>query len=364
VIIVQHLSHDHLQASKPERWLLYGLFTAAVGLFLLLNWLGIFTTIFGIDTAILPTLIGGYNIYYKAISALFEKRITADLAIVLAIGAALAIGEYVAAAEAVFIMLIGEGLEEFASGRTRAAIEKLIDLSPKTARIKVGDAEREVAAEEVQVNDIVIVRPGERIPVDGVIVVGHSSINEAPITGESLPVDKWTGESVFAGSVNAAGALEVRADRIGEDTTLARIIALIEEAEQKKAPSVRLADRYATLFLPLLLVAAAGTYYLTGDWVRTVAVLLVACPCALILATPAAVVAAIGRLAREGVLVKSGAALEAVGGVDCMVFDKTGTITSGHPVLTGITSFNGHSENDLLQMAALAEQRSEHAIAS
>ena len=363
MIIVQHLSHDHLQASKPERWLLYGLFTAAVGLFLLLNWLGIFTTIFGIDTAILLTLIGGYNIYYKAISALFEKRITADLAIVLAIGAALAIGEYVAAAEAVFIMLIGEGLEEFASGRTRAAIEKLIDLSPKTARIKVGDAEREVAAEEVQVNDIVIVRPGERIPVDGVIVVGHSSINEAPITGESLPVDKWTGESVFAGSVNAAGALEVRADRIGEDTTLARIIALIEEAEQKKAPSVRLADRYATLFLPLLLVAAAGTYYLTGDWVRTVAVLLVACPCALILATPAAVVAAIGRLAREGVLVKSGAALEAVGGVDCMVFDKTGTITSGHPVLTGITSFNGHSENDLLQMAALAEQRSEHAIA-
>lgn len=363
MIIIQHLSHDHLQESKPAGWLPYGLFTAAVGLFLLLNWLGIFTTVFGIDTAILLTLIGGYNIYYKAISALFEKRITADLAIVVAIGAALAIGEYVAAAEAVFIMLIGEGLEEFASGRTRAAIEKLIDLSPKMARIKVGDAEREVAAEEVQVNDIVIVRPGERIPVDGVIVDGHSSINEAPITGESLPVDKWTGESVFAGSVNAAGALEVRADRIGEDTTLARIIALIEEAEQKKAPAVRLADRYATLFLPLLLVAAAGTYYLTGEWVRTVAVLLVACPCALILATPAAVVAAIGRLAREGVLVKSGAALEAVGSVDCMVFDKTGTITSGHPVLTGITSFNGHSENDLLQMAALAEQRSEHAIA-
>ncbi len=362
-MIIQHLSYDHLDESKAEKWLWYILFTATVGVLLLLNWLGLFPTIFGVDTAILLALIGGYKIYYNAISALFEKRITADLAIVIAIGAALAIGEYIAAAEAVFIMLVGEGLEEFASRRTHAAVEKLIDLAPKTARIKSGDEEREIAIAEVEVNDVVIVQPGERIPVDGEIASGRSSINEAPITGESLPVDKAVGDAVFAGSINQAGVMEVRTTRVGSDTTLARIIALIEEAEHRKAPAVRLADRYATFFLPLLLIAAAATWYFTGEWVRTVAVLLVACPCALILATPAAVVAAIGRLARDGVLVKSGASLEAMAGVDCVVFDKTGTITAGRPVITNIASFNGHSENELLQMAALAELRSEHAIA-
>jgi len=360
---VLHVTYSHLTESNSGKWLAYVLFTAAVGVLLLLNWLGIFKTFAGIDTAILLTLIGGYKIYYNSISALFERRIIAEIAIFIAIAAALAIGEYVAAAEAVFIMLVGEGLEEFASRRTRAAIEGLIDLAPKTARIKVGDEEREVAIAEVQVGDIVIVRPGERIPVDGEIIAGRSSINEAPITGESIPADKGFGDTVYAGSVNAAGALDVRATRVGEETTLAKIIALIEEAEHKKAPAVRLADRYAKFFLPLLLIAAAVTWYFTGEIVRTVAVLLVACPCALILATPAAVVAAIGRLAREGVLVKSGASLEAAASVDCIVFDKTGTITEGRPVITNITSLNGHSENELLQMAALAEQRSEHVVA-
>ncbi len=363
MIIIQHLSYDHLEESGAGKWASYVLFTAAVGVLLLLNWFGILPTIFGVNTAILLTLGGGYKIYYNAISALFEKRITAELAIVIAISAALAIGEYFAAAEAVFIMLVGEGLEEFASRRTRSAIEKLIDLAPKTARIKTGDEEREVAIAEVQAGDIVIVRPGERIPIDGRVVSGSSSINEAPITGESLPADKWPGESVFAGTINSTGALEVLAAQVGADTTLARIIALIEEAEHKKAPAVRLADRYAKYFLPLLLVAAAATFYFTGDWVRTVAVLLVACPCALILATPAAVVAAIGRLARDGVLVKGGASLEAAATIDCIVFDKTGTLTEGRPVITGVTSLNGHSEDDLLRMAALAEQRSEHIIA-
>ncbi|MGH9834919.1 MAG: heavy metal translocating P-type ATPase, partial [Blastocatellia bacterium] len=363
MIGILHVTYSPLAESNSGKWFAYVLFTAAVGALLLLNWLGVFKTVWGVDTAILLTLIGGYKIYYNSIAALFEKRITAEIAIFIAIAAALAIGEYVAAAEAVFIMLVGEGLEEFASRRTHAAIERLIGLAPKTARIKVGDEEREVAIGEVQVGDIVIVRPGERIPVDGEIVAGRSSVNEAPITGESIPADKGVGEAVYAGSVNAAGALEIRATRVGEDTTLAKIIALIEEAEHKKAPVVRLADRYAKFFLPMLLVVAAATWYFTGEVVRTVAVLLVACPCALILATPAAVVAAIGRLAREGVLVKSGASLEAAARVDCVVFDKTGTITEGRPVITNITSLNGHSENELLQMAALAEQRSEHVVA-
>jgi Cu+-exporting ATPase len=408
MVFIQHLSYDHLEESDAGKWTWYVLFTVTVGVLLLLNGFGILSTIFGIDTAVLLALGGGYKIYYKAISALFEKRVTAELAIVIAIGAALAIGEYFAAAEAVFIMLVGEGLEEFASRRTRSAIKKLVDLTPKTAWIKTFNEEKEVAIAEVQAGDCVIVKPGERIPIDGIIVSGSSSINEAPITGESLPAYKWPGEAVFAGSVNTAGVLEIRATGVGPDTTLQRIISLIEEAEREKAPAVRLADRYARYFLPLLLVVAAATLYFTGDWVRTVAVLLVACPCALILATPAAVVAAIGRLARDGVLVKGGASLEAAAALDCMVFDKTGTLTEGRPAITGITSFdtnsgdtnsgdtnsgdtnsgdtnsgdtnsgdtnsgdtnsgdtnsgNGRSENELLRMAAIAEQRSEHIIA-
>jgi Cu+-exporting ATPase len=363
MIVIQHLSYEHMAEAEAERWFWYILFTVAVGVMLLLNWLGLYTTIFGINTALLLALIGGYKIFYKAITGLFEKRVTADLAIVVAIGAALAIGEYVAAAEAVFIMLVGEGLEEYASRRTRSAIKKLIALSPENARLKTADGEREVSVGEVQIGDVAIVRPGEKLPVDGVVVAGSSSVNEAPITGESLPADKSPGDAVFAGTINAAGVLEVRVTRLGADTTLQRIIALIEEAEHKKAPAVRLADRYAKFFLPLLAMAAAATFYLTGEWGRTVAVLLVACPCALILATPAAVIAAIGRLARDGVLVKSGAALEAMAGVNCIVFDKTGTITEGRPTITKITSLNGHSENELLSLAALAEQRSEHAIA-
>jgi HflK protein len=367
MIIFQHISHEDLEKSDSGKWPAYILFTAMVGVLLLLNWLGAFTELWGVNTGVWLALIGGWRIFYHSVSALFEKRVTAEMAIAVAVVAALAIGEYFAAAEAVFIMLIGEGLEEYASRRTRSAIQKLIDLAPKTAIVKIpnanGHEEREVKITEVSTGDIVIVRPGERLPVDGVIVAGASSINEAPITGESLPADKAVGDSVFAGSVNAAGALDIRATCVGKETTLARIIALIEAAEEKRAPVVRLADRYAKWFLPLLAVAAAATFYSTGDWMRTVAVLLVACPCALILATPAAVVAAIGRLARDGVLVKSGASLEAAARVDCLIFDKTGTLTEGRPVITNITSFNGHSENDLLQMAALAEQRSEHAIA-
>src|SRR5262245_3962627 len=370
MIILQHISPEDLEKSDSGKWPAYILFTATVGVLLLLNWLGVFTELWGVNTGVWLALIGGWRIFYNSVSALLEKRVTAEMAIAVAVIAALAIGEYFAAAEAVFIMLIGEGLEEYASRRTRSAIQKLIDLAPKTARVKIPSAdgpagyeEREVKIAEVSAGDIVIVRPGERLPVDGVIVAGHSSINEAPITGESLPADKSPGDSVFAGSVNTGGALEVRATGVGQDTTLARIIALIEAAEEKRAPVVRLADRYAKWFLPLLGAAAAATLYFTGDWTRTVAVLLVACPCALILATPAAVVAAIGRLARDGVLVKSGASLEAVAQIDCLIFDKTGTLTEGRPVITKITSFNGHSEDDLLRMAALAEQRSEHAIA-
>jgi len=366
MIIFQHISTEDLEKPEAGKWPAYVVFTIIFGVLLLLNGLGVWTQLWGINTGIWLSLIGGWRIFYNSISALLTRRITAEIAIAIAVIAALVIGEYFAAAEAVFIMLVGGGLEEYASRRTRSAIQKLIELTPETARLKIPNAsgqEREVKITEVSTGDIVIVRPGERMPVDGVIVTGASSINEAPITGESLLVDKAPGDAVFAASINTAGALEVRAERVGADTTLAQIIALVEAAEEKRAPVVRVADQYAKWFLPLLMVAAAATFYFTGDWLRTVAVLLVACPCALILATPAAVVAAIGRLARDGVLVKSGASLEAVAQVDCLVFDKTGTLTEGRPVITHITSLNGHSESTLLQIAALAEQRSEHAIA-
>lgn len=346
-----------------KRYLAYIAFTALIGILLLLNWLGIFRTFYGIDTAILITLVGGYKIIYNAISSLLERKFSADIALVIAAGAALYVGEYRAAAEAMFIMLIGEGLEEFAAHRTHTAIEKLIRLVPQTARVFRDGREQEVDVQTVAINDIVLVWPGAQIPVDGVVVAGRSSVDQSTITGESLPAEKEVGHEVFSGTINGLGPLEIKATRVGRDTTLSKVIQLMEEAQEKKAPIQRTADRYARYFLPLVLLAAGATFFFTGDWMRVVSVLIVACPCALILATPAAVVAAIGRLAREGILVKGGNHVEQMAHVDCFVFDKTGTLTRGKPVLASVVPLNSCSAQDVLSLAARVEQRSEHLLA-
>ncbi|HJZ94867.1 MAG TPA: HAD-IC family P-type ATPase, partial [Candidatus Solibacter sp.] len=286
-----------MDEDRKER-IRYYTFAAFVGVLLLLNWLGIFRTIFGLDTAILVTLLAGYKTFHNSVSALLERRISADIALCIAVIAALSVGQYLAAAEAMFIVLVGEGLESYAAGRTAAAIERFVEQMPRRARRLRNGIEEEVDAASLVVDDIFLVRAGERLPADGMIVAGASAINESSITGEPLPCEKSVGDEVFSGSLNGGGLLQIRVTRAGEETTIARVVQLVREARERPAPVERLADRWARYFLPALLLAAALTLYFTRDWMRTVAVLIVACPCALILATPTAMVAAMGGLAR------------------------------------------------------------------
>jgi Cu+-exporting ATPase len=345
----------------------YFAFAAVVGVLLLLNWLGAFKTIFGVDTAILLTLIAGYKIFFNAIAGLLERKISADLAIAIAAIAALAVGEYLAAAEAMFIMVIGEGLEAYSVGRTGAAIAKLAALLPRRGRVRRNGEELEVAPEEIRSDDVVLVRPGERIPVDGILLRGQSSLDESSLTGESIPAEKGPGDRVYGGTFNAGGdsvgLLEIAPTAAAGESALARIVRLVREARENKAPVERAADRYAKFFLPLILAAAVVVYFLTRDWMRVVSVLIVACPCALVLATPAAMLSAIARLARSGILVKGGVHIEAMAQVNAVVFDKTGTLTEGRLQVSSIRPMPGHSAEEVLAVAAAAESGSEHLIA-
>src|SRR5580704_4277203 len=323
----------------------YG-FAAIVGVLLLLNLTGTFKTVFGFDTAILITILAGYKTFYNSIAALLEKRISADLALCVAVIAALSVGEYLAAAEAMFIVMVGEGLESFAAGRTAAAIGRFVAQMPRIARLLKGGIEEEVDAATLAPGDRIVVRAGERIAADGVIEQGLSSIDESSITGEPLPHNKQPGDEVFSGTLNGNGLLRIRVTRAGAETTLARVIQLVDEAKDKRAPVERLADRYAKYFLPALLLAGVLTYYFTGNWLRTVAVLIVACPCALILATPTAMVAAIGGLARRGILVRGGGVVQNLAKVDTAVFDKTGTVTEGRFEITKVIALDHNLDSN------------------
>jgi HflK protein len=350
-----------MDSERSERLRYFG-FAAFVGLLLLLNLTGYFRTIFGIDTAALITMLAGYRIFFNAISALLEKEISADLAICIAVIAALIVGQYLAAAEAMFIMLVGEGLEAYAAGRTSAAIHRFVEQMPRRARRLRDGEEQEVDAASLEPGDLIVVRAGERIPADGVVQSGVSSVDESTITGEALPREKDAGDEVFSGTLNGSGMLRIHVTRAGAETTLSRVVALVEEAREQRAPVERLADRFARYFLPALLLAAALTFYFTGDWLRTVAVLIVACPCALILATPTAMVSAIGGLARRGILVRGGTVLEQAAKVDTVIFDKTGTITSGQFEVLHVIALAG-TETDVVRLAAAAESGSDHVLA-
>jgi len=261
-----------------------------------------------------------------------------------------------------FIVLVGEGLESYAAGRTTDAIERFVEQMPRTATLLRNGREEIIAAELLAPDDLVLVRSGERIPADGVIDSGVSTVDESSVTGEPLPQDKAPGDEVFSGTLNGNALLRVRVARSGRNTTLARVIELVKEAQQRRSPVERLADRYAKFFLPALLLAAGLTFFFTRDWLRTVAVLIVACPCALILATPTAMVAAMGGLARRGILVRGAAVLERAAKTDVVVFDKTGTITEGRFAILRILPLAG-SEDDLLALAATAERASGHPLA-
>jgi HflK protein len=354
---------DIAPADAPKSSFLseYG-FAVVVGVLLVLNLTGTFRTILGLNTAFVITLLAGYKTFYNSVSALLAKKFTADLAICLAVIAALSVGEYLAAAEAMFIVMVGEGLESFAAGRTEAAIRRFVAQLPRIARLLKDGSEVEVDAATLVADDCITVRAGERIAADGVIERGVSSIDESSITGEPLPNDKQAGDEVFSGTLNGNGLLHIRVRRAGRETTLARVIQLVEEAKGKRAPVERMADRYAQYFLPALLLSAALTYYFTGNWLRTVAVLIVACPCALILATPTAMVAAMGGLARRGILVRGGGVLQKAAKVDTVVFDKTGTVTQGRFEITKMIALD-RTEEELLALTAAAERGSDHMLA-
>jgi HflK protein len=345
------------------------LLTVLTGAGLVAYLTGSIRTIYDFDLAMLLALIGGLPTYQGALAGLLKKKITADLAVTLAAAAALVMGWreggtwFLVAAEVIFIMLIGESLEHFAIDRTRTGIEALLRLRPHTARVRRGEHEQEIAVREVRSDDVVLVRPGDRIPVDGRVIGGGSSVDQSPITGESLPADKTVGDEVFAGTINLYGAMELVVQRLGHDTTLERIIHLVEHAEAAKAPTQRLADRYASWFVPIVLAAAVVTWWFTRDISRSVAVLVVACPCALVLATPTAVAAGIGYLVRRGILVKGGVVLEQLGRVKTVVFDKTGTLTEARLRVESVAAASGYDEAAVLRMGAAVEQHSEHPIA-
>ncbi len=378
-----HHDHDHSHDHDAELWWLLAT-TIVVGLLLgadliLRIWGGEWRQPFGVSLSLVAALIGGGRVVYLALAALFEGKIGADIALAVACVAAGVLGEYFVAAEVVFIALVGECLEAFTFDRAQRAIQKLLEYRPRKARVIRDGQEAEISADSLVVGDVVVVRPGERIAVDGTVISGRSAVDQAVLTGEGLPVDKGVGEPVYTGTFNQFGRLEIRADRVGSETTLGQVIRLLGEAQAKRSPLERTADRYARRFLPAVLVAATLVFLVTNlgplwrwgreggslavDFMPALAVLVVACPCALVLATPAAVLAATARLARRGVLVKGGAALERLAFVDAVAFDKTGTLTEGKPELGHVIAFSPWDGDGLLRLAAAAERPSEHPLA-
>lgn len=307
--------------------------------------------------------VGGYPIFRGLVRDLQKGRITAHAVMALGLGAAMAVREYSAAVIIVFFMRAGEYIESFTVNRSRAAIRALTEAAPETATVRRNGEEQTIPATEVAPGDIVVVRPGQRIPVDGVVISGRAEVNQAPITGESVPVAKRTGDRVFAATVNQLGYIEARAGTVGSDTTFGRILHLVEEAQASKAPVQKLADKFSAYFIPLVLLAAFLTWLTTGRVMSAVAVLVVACACAIAIATPMAVAAAVGAGARRGILIKGGVYLETLARVDTFLVDKTGTLTFGAPEVTDVIPLNGWPQDRALKFAAALERYSEHPLA-
>ena len=316
------------------------------------------------DTAWIAILFCGCPIILEAaLKLITEFDIRADVLVSIALIASIAIGEIFAAGEVAFIMQLGSLLEEFTVSKARAGIEKLVHLTPQTARVLRNGMEEIIPAENVQTKEMVRVLPGETIPVDGIILSGQSSVNQAVLTGESLPVDKAIGDEVYSGTVNQFGSLEIQATKVGEDSSIQRMIRLVQSADAGKAKIVRLADRWATWIVITALTAAVLTWLISGELIRAVTILVVFCPCSLVLATPTAIMAAIGNATRHGFLVREGDALERLSSISKITFDKTGTLTCGTPQVVAARSLSSeYSDTDLYAFAAAAEQYSEHPL--
>lgn len=319
------------------------------------------------DPAWITIVISGIPLLYLAIWRMIHNpgisKISSALLICIAMFAAIAIGDLFAAGEVVFIMAIGALLEEATTNRAKKGLKKLISLAPTKGRRLMDGKEEMIPAEEIRQGDILRILPGETIPVDGTIINGETSVDQSIMTGESLPVDKGVGEEVFCGTINRFGSIDISATKVGKNSSLQKLIRMVQDAENKQAPMQRIADRVASWLVPVALLIAILAYVFTGNIVTAVTVLVVFCPCALVLATPTAIMAAIGQATKHGVIIKSGEALEKMGKVDTIAFDKTGTLTYGRLDVSDMITFDETiSETDLLSLAASAEAKSEHPL--
>lgn len=320
-----------------------------------------------VDPAWITVIICGIPLLYLAIwRVIYNKgisKISSALLISIAMIAAIAIGDLFAAGEVAFIMEIGAILEDMAANKAKKGLKKLISLAPTQGRKIVADKEEMIASDKIRQNDVLRVLPGEIIPVDGIIISGETSVDQSIMTGESLPVDKNIGDEVFCGTINKFGAIDMKAAKVGEDSSLQKLIRMVQDAENKQAPTQRIADKCASWLVPVALLIAIAAGFVTRDIVRAVTVLVVFCPCALVLATPTAIMAAIGQAAKHGVIIKSGEALEKMGKVNIIAFDKTGTLTYGKLEVSDIICFDKNmNEHDLLVLSASAEAKSEHPL--
>lgn len=353
------------------------LFSLIAGFLVLVGWLG--QTFFGLPVVAATTLyiaayvFGGWDISQHAWHALKEKHFDTDLLMVMAALGAAFLGEFAEGSLLLFLFSLGHALEERALDRARAAVRALADLAPKTALVRRDGKEQELPIESLQLEDVVIVRPGVRVPMDGVILDGTSGVDQSPVTGESLPVDKVPGDNVFAGTVNGEGALEVKVTRLAKDSTLARVMEMVEEAQAQKSPTQQTVEKFERIFVPAVLILTALIiivppligFPFRESFLRAMTLLVAASPCALALGTPATILAGVAQAARNGVLVKGGAHLENLGRLKAIAFDKTGTVTHGQPEVTDVVTIPeaGWKAADLLALAAGAESRSAHPLA-
>ncbi len=308
-------------------------------------------------------IAGGYPVFMNVIRATLKRQVISHTLMTLGVIAALVVGQWVTAALVVIFMRVGDYVENFTTESARRAVKELTSLAPQTARVEQMGLEMELPIAQVKVGDIVIVRPGEKIAVDGEVIGGQATVDQSAITGESMPVEAASGTHVYAATIAKLGSLRIRADRIGVDTTFGRVVKMVEEAEAHRADIQRIADQFSAWYLPVVAAIAALTFLFTRNPLSTAAVLLVACSCSFALATPVAMLASVGASAKRGLLIKGGKYLELLARADVLLVDKTGTLTLGRPQITDVISLNGFSRNELLAIAASAERYSEHPLA-
>lgn len=351
--------HDHSHAFSWIEGVRIGLVALAAALV----WFRVWEPLASVSLiGIAGLLVGGWPIYREAFGNLLARRMTMELSMTIAIVAAAAIGEFFTALVITLFVLVAEVLEGMTVSRGRKAISDLLDFLPRSVSVRRPGGVSDIHADDLRVGDAVLVNPGGRVPVDGTVISGHSFLDQSRITGESMPVEKVSGAPVYAGSINQSGALEIRAERIGRDTSYGKIIEAVENAERTRAPVQKLADRMAGYLVYFALASAALTFLITQDITATISVVIVAGACGIAAGTPLAILGGIGRAARLGAIIKGGLYLETLGRVDTIVLDKTGTLTFGKPEVQAIASMDGITSDQVLDAAAAAEARSEHPL--